>query len=719
MKTFEFELMNLFSMESERLTEKKLEFGAGQYEYTIQFNISKKSGSLLDDLFVVMSYKNTKSGFMNEYQGSMKVFSALEGLNKLTQIVECKETEESGYLVSFEYGGGIMQILLKKTKGVEIEKRKKQQIKDTPFVENSQELTTTKEELKKNLLETKIEVMINNFNIMQEQWAQKITESDKKEKELQKEINEIKELKELNERLLKEKGEWYEEQQKLIIWKEQKEEEIKKLKEEIGILKSLKSSDNNNEENEIIISKEEYEELKKRIEELEIKCNFKEELENLKKRVEEVEKTINKIDINILNDNINEINKQNEELNEKVNELKEEKMKNENSIEKSKQQEELKVLNELIRELQETISSVEENQIKNETEIKEIKEEKNQIIQLIEKKEKKNKIPRVMTCTEEVIEICQIVKENKKEKKCLVICQQQTNEIIISVIIGEELFEGIYHCTIHNIPFNILGQIIELAEITKEKDKVYVEYNQNKIELGLENQIEVWPRIVKIYHYIGNESDILLDGTFEYTEEIKDNNYRLKLVGDKEKEEELQQQIKEEPQQEKEEEISQSPSSSSDKTDKDSAELIKEIQDKVKETSISQPKKIKKSKTVFVYSSLPTQFQGRRIQQLGKKVPHYKFTDFWNGYGSCITPDKIVLYYIYEKEECDYQSDLEALKIVYPSIPIITVILNYPEYCLAPPKTNEEDVFVIDVISNILEDGGMLLQFINELTKDE
>ncbi|EMD45104.1 synaptonemal complex protein, putative [Entamoeba histolytica KU27] len=700
--------MNLFSMELERLTEKKLRFGVGQYEYIIQFSISKKSGSLLDDLFVIMSYKNTKDGFMNEYQGSMKVFSALEGLNKLTQIISCKETEENGCLVSFEYGGGIMQILLKKTKGIDIEKRKKQQIKETSFVENSRELTTTcKEGLKKDFLETKIEVIENNFDKMQEYWAKKIVESDEKEKELQKEINEIKEL---NEKLLKEKEEWYEEQQELIIWKEQKEEEIKKLNERneeiIDILKSLKPSDNTNEEDKIIISKKEYEDIQKRIEELEIKCNFKEELENLKKRVEEVEKKINKMDINEINDNINEVNKKNEELNEKINELKEEKMKNENSIEASKQQNELKVLNKLIRELQETINTVEENQIKNEAEIKELKEEKNQIIDSNEKKEKKSKIPRVITCTKDVIEICQVIKENKKEKKCLVICQQQTNEIVINVIIGKEPFEGIYHCSIQNISFNILGQIIELAEITKEKDKVYIEYNQNKIELNLENQMEIWPRIVKLYHYIGNESDILLDGTFEYTDEIKDNNYQLTLIGNEEKEDE--------------EEISHSSStSSSDKIDKDNAELIKEIQDKVKEVSVSQPKVIKKPKTVFVYSSLPTQFQGRRIQQLGKKVPHYKFTDFWNGYGSCITPDKIVLYYIYEKEECDYQSDLEALKIVYPNIPIITVILNYPEYCLAPPKTNEEDVFVIDVISNILEDGGMLLQFINELTKDE
>ena len=40
-----------------------------------------------------------------------------------------------------------------------------------------------------------------------------------------------------------------------------------------------------------------------------------------------------------------------------------------------------------------------------------------------------------------------------------------------------------------------------------------------------------------------------------------------------------------------------------------------------------------------------------RIQQLSKKVPAYRFVDFWAGYGMESKPDKVLLYYMYEDIE--------------------------------------------------------------------
>ena len=80
-------------------------------------------------------------------------------------------------------------------------------------------------------------------------------------------------------------------------------------------------------------------------------------------------------------------------------------------------------------------------------------------------------------------------------------------------------------------------------------------------------------------------------------------------------------------------------------------------------------------------------------------------------------PDKVLLYYMYEDIECNYKDDYEALKTVYPETPVIVVILNFPEMNLPYPKV-EEDVFVIDVISNMLEDGGNLLQLTKRILEN-
>ena len=119
---------------------------------------------------------------------------------------------------------------------------------------------------------------------------------------------------------------------------------------------------------------------------------------------------------------------------------------------------------------------------------------------------------------------------------------------------------------------------------------------------------------------------------------------------------------------------------------------------------------------VFVYSSQPSMFHGRRIQQLQKEFPERQFSDFWFGYGCYLEPSKLVFFHVYENVFDDFRADLRDLQTVYPDCPVFIVILNTVEYNLEPPKTFDmPHVHVVNIVGNVLEKGDAFDRLIQDM----
>ncbi|GAT98219.1 protein phosphatase domain-containing protein [Entamoeba histolytica] len=125
---------------------KSFEFFIGkQKTLIVNFQLTKKEGSLLDSLLIKASLidKNEpEKENSNIYTTTMKVFSHKDGLETLTHIINVNEVNE-GYQIQFDYGGLVMDTIVRKPISV-----------DTKTVNEIK--TTNINDEKMNLLEQKI-----------------------------------------------------------------------------------------------------------------------------------------------------------------------------------------------------------------------------------------------------------------------------------------------------------------------------------------------------------------------------------------------------------------------------------------------------------------------------------------------------------------------------------------------------------------------------------
>ncbi|ELP91243.1 structural maintenance of chromosome protein, putative [Entamoeba invadens IP1] len=943
----------------ERLTDKQLEFGAGQIEYVVHFSIFKKSGQLLDDLFVSMSYRNSKDGVLNQYEGSTKVFHTLEGLTKLTQIVDCKETTNGGFAVKYEYSGMVLEVFLRRTKSSEIEKRKVAEMRtkkegeieyiDPERTEKEKQITDVKEmketetkectpEEKNQIVEDKMDMILFNLGSMQEVFAKKIDETTHINNDSKKVLEELKTIKEENEKLKKKKEENWEEEKREKVWKSNVEEELKRLslrngeieemykkreenmkkeietlnerlkqntknqqqsqmkcgcmdeianiKEKLKAIESLKidmeairtdqlrqnienqkkisvlkkeieglkqsqpaqEKEQKPEENvkiemkscdyEKVIAKinEEIEQIKKNVDEIKTKGEEEDEkekkqndeIENIKKlietveeshqsqnegsqtdvtaemktiteKIDELEKALNvnkdiddktENDVSELKNKISEIeekenstqiefhkkDKEFEEMKSAFNMMFETQEKLKNELEKNKEDDEktendLKELKGEIEKLRDekqketNVQHIEKiENVNNETdqeidklrnEIDELKseidklktaaenkseEKKDEVdrdlvverlkqleIALLKQNEKiekekvkeKGVLPRVVYLDDFMSELCVYVDVKGINEKALVFVERKNNILEVFCVVANG---SVFKAKVEDVDIAGMSSVLEVGDWKLQNDMIEFKNVNHKFEMEKEKKCDVWPRLVHLYHYFGEKYTTFLD-VQDRGERTKD--IEIKIIGeerkaDNETSSELEPTSSED---EKKLEIVESneiqESEEKEKMEEKEVQHEKqEVQVEVKVEEKKEEKKEEKPQNVFVYSSVPTQFHSRRIQQLGKLVPNCRFTDFWNGYGCGQVPDKVILYYAYEKEGDSYKEDLDALKTVYPNAKTFAIVLTYQEYCLRPFEVgNDENVFVINVTSNVLEEGETTKKFAEELSK--
>ena len=344
-------------------------------------------------------------------------------------------------------------------------------------------------------------------------------------------------------------------------------------------------------------------------------------------------------------------------------------------------------LEEIKKEMSETKTTVINNIIQQEKkeEEKKKKEEK-QPEEIIEK--------RVVTVKDNVLELCNKYTVDGKEKKCLIIVTMKDECIDIALVTEEEV-NVYYGCTIKRVDVQPLMSVLDHCVIHKENDTMKITYSTHELVLSKKDDVNVWPRIVRLYHFFNTKYNDFIDVDGVDVTKLEDVDIQLQLLGEEEP-------VKEPP---------KKPTPDIIIPEVGKSVVVTETAKKV---AIPEPKKY-----IFVFSSVPTQFQSRRIAQLNKHIKGYDVTDFWNGYGSKIIPNKLVMYYIYENENIDYQDDVDALNTVYPGVKVYVVILNYAEYCLTTPDTKgKKDVFVINVISNILEEKESFNNFIKALKEN-
>lgn len=697
-------------MDKNKVMDRVLEFGVGAFQYVAHFTLSNKTGAILDDLVVDMSYTNAKDGIKNQYMGSMKVLSINEGLEKLS-IVNVHEVNEDAFQINFEFSAVVLQMTLKRTKSSEVEKRvaRTMQLK-IPQQADFESIPSTPKSVRSNAEMESIKI---NFQSMQEIWAKKVKESEEAKETLQKEIDECRrqreEMKQCVEECKKEallavtRPEYddlrarLEELEKSRATREdvcRLEEELNKSMQENEALKSrveeLEAALRQSEEGE----KERNESLMQRIEALEERLaeheqGHKEETANttpidtLEQRVETLEGQLKQYE--------EEHKKEEEEMEKEMEEIKE-------SIKKNDEEEQGN------EEVQKTIETLQ-------TEVEQLKEKTAQntavvgaaAVTVSEEKESSGSVPRIVTYTDEVIEVCQKITSGTDTRHALIVATRMEDGIEIDVMVTEESAEA-YKTKIEHVPMYSLGKKLETATLVLDKQGVTIEWEETHLTLKRVSSVKLYPRIVRLYHFFAERFSGYID-SMDLEEEVKQDIL-----------------IKEMQDRSDETHNSSVEQSQPEVTDMKvaNAEIKKEPStDSESESKTGEPPQVvpakKRPSEIFVYSSVPTKFQARRIQQLGRKVPGCTFTDFWNGYGRSATPIAIVLYFVHEKNDDDYHNDLDALKIVYPNVPMFVVILNYPEYGLQPIRMDGKHVYTINVVSNLLTENDVFEKFISAL----